>query len=205
MTTIAAIRTPTSILMGGDSAQHTNGSISLVATPKVFFNGDFLFGVAGSPRLAEIVQYEFVPPPKIQGTSWSQFLTRSFVPQFKTVLGAERDLIEKSAVLVGTKGGGIFEINRNWFVVQSQETYAAIGSGGDFALGSFHSTRGDPRRRLLKALKAAAEFNAYVRPPFTILELPEAGLNEELWGAASEIPDRSALFATDPDDRGWSE
>jgi hypothetical protein len=55
---------------------------------------------------------------------------------------------------------------------------------------------------LLRALKAAAHFNAYVRPPFTILELPEAGLVEEVWGSMEELPDRSALFCADPDDHG---
>ena len=202
MTVIAAIRTPTSILMGGDSAQHTNGSIALVAAPKVFMNGDCVFGVSGSPRLAEILKYEFSPPCKTVNASWDQFLARSFVPKLKAALGAELGLIDKSGILVGTKGGGIFEVTGNWFVKQSCEQYAAIGSGGDWALGSFHSTRGEPRGRLMKALKAAAHFNAYVCPPFTILELPEAGLVEEFWGSIEELPDREALFSVDPDDHG---
>jgi len=203
MTVIAAIRTPTSILMGGDSAQNTNGSIALVAAPKVFINGDYLFGVAGSPRLAEIVQHAFIPPCKTEGTTWGQFLVRSFLPKLKTALGPDASLMEKSSILVGTKGVGIFSVNHNWFVAQSQEPYAAIGSGGSFALGSFHSTRGDPHRRLRKALNAAAHLNAYVRPPFTILELPEAGFDEELWAETEELPDRSVLLAVDPDDHGW--
>ena len=202
MTVIAAIRTPTSILMGGDSAQHTNGSIALVAAPKVFMNGDYVFGLAGSPRLAEIVQYEFRPPSKMVSATWDQFLARSFVPKLKAVLAAELGLIDKSSILVGTKGGGIFEVNGGWFVKQSREQYAAVGSGTKYALGSLHSTRGEPRGRLMKALKAAAHFNAYVRPPFTILELPEAGLVEEFWGSIEELPDREALFSVDPDDHG---
>jgi ATP-dependent protease HslVU (ClpYQ) peptidase subunit len=202
MTVIAAIRTPTSILMGGDSARRTDGSIALVAAPKVFRNGDYLFGVSGSPRLAEILKYEFRPPRKTVAASWDEFLARSFVPKLKAALGAELGLVDKSNILVGTKGGGIFEVTGNWFANQSREQYAAIGSGGDWALGSLHSTRGSPRGRLLRALKAAAHFNAYVRPPFTILELPEAGLVEEVWGSTEELPDRSALFSVDPDDHG---
>ena len=202
MTVIAAIRTPTSILMGGDSAQSTNGSIALVADPKVFRTGDYVFGVAGSPRLAEILKYEFRPPRKTVAASWDEFLARSFVPKLKAALGAELGLVDKSSILVGTKGGGMFEVSGNWFVNQSREQYAAMGSGGDWALGSFHSTRGEPRGRLMKALKAAAHFYAYVRPPFTILELPEAGLVEEVWGSMEEMPDREALFSVDLDDHG---
>src|ERR1035437_6947795 len=139
MTVIAAIRTSTSILMGGDSARRTDGSIALVAAPKVFMNGDYLFGVAGSPRLAEILKYQFRPPRKIVSATWDQFLARSFAPKLKVALGTEVGLVDKSGILVGTKGGGIFEVTGNWFVNQSREQYAAIGSGGDWALGSLHS------------------------------------------------------------------
>jgi hypothetical protein len=135
MTTIAAIRTPSSILMGGDSAQNTDGFITLVATPKVFFNGDYLFGVAGIPRLAEVLKYEFKPPRKIKGMGWDEFLARSFVPKLKTALGADVGLIEKSTILVGTKGGGIFEVDHSWYAPQSLEQYAAMVPARTIRLG----------------------------------------------------------------------
>jgi ATP-dependent protease HslVU (ClpYQ) peptidase subunit len=201
MTIIAAIQAPSSILMGGDSAQHANGSITIVLDPKIFQNGDYLFGVAGSPRIAEIVQYEFHPPVKIQSMTWKEFLVRSFLPKLKTALGPESSL-QKSGLLVATKGGGIFEVSDNWFVEQSRDPYAAIGSGASYALGSFHSTSGNPRRRLLKAMRAAAHLNAYVRPPFSILELPAAGLDEAIWGSIAELSDPAAKYEIDPDDQG---
>lgn len=34
--------------MGGDSAQHANGSITIIPDPRAFQKGDYLFGVAGS-------------------------------------------------------------------------------------------------------------------------------------------------------------
>jgi ATP-dependent protease HslVU (ClpYQ) peptidase subunit len=204
MTVIASIRTPTSILMGGDSAQNTGGSIMLTSEEKVFINGDYCFGVAGSPRVAERVRYEFVPPRKIASSTWTQFMVQSFLPRLKDALGVEAPL-EKSAILVGTKGGGIYEIDHTWIAKQSQDGYAAVGSGGDYALGSLHSTRGDPKRRLLKALNSAAHFNAYIRAPFTILELVEGGLEEELWGSIEQAPDREAFYAISTDDRGWSD
>ena len=201
MTIIAAIRTTNSILMGGDSAQNANGFIGIIAGAKVFENSGYLFGVAGSPRLAEILQHEFRPPTKIRSMTWNKFLARSFLPELKIALGADSKL-EKSAVLVGTKGGGIFEVNNGWFVGQTCEEYAAIGSGGDYALGSFHSTSGNPRRRLLKAMRAAAHFNAYVRRPFTVLELPEAKLNGAIWDTVEELSDPSAKYEIDPRDNG---
>jgi hypothetical protein len=201
MTIIAAIQAPDSILMGGDSVQHANGSITIIQDPKVFQTGDYLFGVAGSPRIAEILEYEFRPPTKIQSMTWREFLVRSFLPHLKTALGSESGL-EKSGMLVGTKGGGIFEVSENWFIEQSRDPYTAIGSAASYALGSFHSTSGNPRRRLFKAMQAAAHLNAYVRPPFTILELPTAGLDEALWGGISELTDPEAKYKIDPDDHG---
>jgi ATP-dependent protease HslVU (ClpYQ) peptidase subunit len=201
MTIIAAIHTTDSVLMGGDSAQSSNGLISIIQDSKVFLNGDYVFGVAGSPRLAGILRYEFRPPQKIQSMTWKEFLVRSFLPKLKVALGSESAL-ENSSILVGTKGGGIFEVNSGWFVEQSRESYAAIGSGASYALGSFHSTSGNPRRRLLKAMHAAAHLNAYVRPPFTVLELPQAGLDEAIWGSIAEFADPEAKYEIDPDDHG---
>jgi len=197
---IAAIRAATSILMGGDSARSTDRSIILTAEKKVFLNGDYLFGVAWAPRVAEIVRHEFRPPTKTVGTTWTAFTVRTVLPHLKTALGPKAAL-KKSEILIGTKGGGIFEVDRDWIAKQSPDPFAAIGSGADYALGSLHSRRGDPRRRLLKAPKAAAHLNAYVRVPLTISKLPKEGLVEELWGSVTELPDRSAMFEVDPEDR----
>jgi hypothetical protein len=51
-------------------------------------------------------------------------------------------------------------------------------------------------------MRAAAHFNAYVRRPFTVLELPEAGLNGAIWDTLEELPDPSAKYGIDPHDHG---
>jgi ATP-dependent protease HslVU (ClpYQ) peptidase subunit len=202
MTVIAAIRTPTSVLMGGDSAECEHGAITIISAPKVFKKGGYLFGFAGVACLGVIVEHQFSPPRKTEGCTWEQFMVTSFVPNLKIALGDDASLMASSQVLIGTKGGGIFTLDGSWKLSQSREGYAAIGSGTKYALGSLHSTGGDPRRRLLKALRSAAYFNAYVRQPFTILELLEAGPPEQCWGGIEELSDRSALFCADPDDHG---
>jgi ATP-dependent protease HslVU (ClpYQ) peptidase subunit len=204
MTVIAAIRTPTSILIGGDSAETNRaGSIMLLAEPKVFRKGEYLFGFAGTGCLENIAKNQFSPPCRPTGNSWEQFMDTSFVPGLKAALGDDSYLMSGAQVLIGTRGGGIYTLDGSWRMSQSRERYAAIGSGTSYALGSFHSTGGNPRQRLLKALRAAAHFNAYVRPPFTILELPEEGpLEEQFWDNTENIPDFSTIFAVDPDDRG---
>ena len=61
----------------------------------------------------------------------------------------------------------------NFQLVVAARGYAAIGSGGPVAMGSLRATRGDrnPRKRVLKALEAAAEENAGVAPPFVIVSV----------------------------------
>lgn len=53
---------------------------------------------------------------------------------------------------------------------QLSEPYLATGSGWAFASGALHSMASlPPKERITKALEAAAHYNCYVRPPFTIL------------------------------------
>ena len=132
---------------------------------------------------------------------WHTFMVRVFVEKLKeqTKLSG---LGDSARLLVGTKGGGIFEIAADFTVCQSIDGFAVVGRGGSYALGSLYSTSGDPRSRLKSALEAAAYFDAFVRPPFTVLELPEEGLHEEWGGEFSPMEDRSRIYEVDRDDHG---
>ena len=158
MTCIAAIRTTDSILIGGDSAATRKGAIRILGTPKVFQIDDYMFGTAGPLRLNEILRYRFKPPPKREGVRWDEFLLGTFVPTLWHSLG-KFGMPKKSSILVAARGGGgIFEIDGAGHISAVHEPYLAIGSGADYALGSLHSSSGNARRRLLKALEAAARF-----------------------------------------------
>ena len=111
--------------------------------------------------------------------------------------------LKNSQILVGTEAREIFRLGEDGYIVQVKDDYTAIGSGADFALGSFHSTAGlEPSERLMKALEAAAYLDPYVRPPFTVLELPS---NDWIKTALTEEFDRETLLAVDPDDRRFAD
>lgn len=176
MTCIAAIRTTNSILMGGDSAAtHAEPSISIVANGKVCVNGDYLFGVTGHPGLLERLQYWSNPPTETDDTSWDEFMIRIFRPMVFSIIASE--IPKGSTVLIGTRGGGIYTLHPDKLLSQSHEPFMAIGSGEKWALGSLYSTSGNPQRRLLKAVKAAAYFSPFVRSPFVIVGLTTSGNN----------------------------
>ena len=61
MTVVAALRTTDSVLMGADSALSTNNNTCqrLLAHPKVFQVGGYVFGVSGNPLFAQMLQYGF--------------------------------------------------------------------------------------------------------------------------------------------------
>lgn len=74
-----------------------------------------------------------------------------------------------SSFLVGYDGQ-LFEIGCDFSVLHVSEPYLATGSGWAFASGALHSMASlPPKERITKALEAAAHYNCYVRPPFTIL------------------------------------
>ena len=199
MTCIAAIRTTDSIIMGGDSAFSSASICKVGASPKVFIVDDYIFGVSGPVRVLQQLRYKFNPPCKTQGANWPEFMATVFIGAIEKQL----DIFNNDfAALVGTKGGGIFHLDRGFGISQFRDGFDACGCGSSFALGVLHSSDGNPRERVQAALEAAAYFDSLVRPPFTILELPEEGLIERLPGTFEPFEDRSALFASDPDDQG---
>ena len=201
MTVVAALRTTDSVLMGADSALSTNNNTCqrLLAHPKVFQVGGYVFGVSGNPLFAQMLQFGFAPPQRPDEMPWLEFMMVNFLP------AVERRCVQlkNSQILIGTEAREIFRLGEDGCVVQVKDDYTAIGSGADFALGSFHSTAGlEPRQRLMKALEAAAYLDPYVRPPFTVLELAGDDLIKTL---LTEEFDRETLLAGDPDDHGYAD
>lgn len=72
--------------------------------------------------------------------------------------------------------GGLYRIDDNFQVGEIAKNYYACGCGMELALGALHCMENmdfPPTGRITKALEAASEFSAYVRPPFNIVSLKE--------------------------------
>lgn len=174
------------VWMGADSvAGDSNYYTVRLVTPKVFVKGDYIIGYTSSFRMGQILQYQtslpkldaplVLDPPRDR---LHAFMIQKFVPAvakaFETDgwLQKEKDRKSGGQFLVGV-GGELFEIEDDFAVLKHVDfDFSVVGSGMYFAQGAVYALRdsNNPRRRITTALDAAKNFNAYVRPPYTILK-----------------------------------
>lgn len=185
MTIIVAMVDKGVVYMGGDRASIDADGYGLVckADTKVFRNGEFVMGVAGSPRVKQVLRYKVGTPefPLDQpGPDLAAYMSTTFVDAARAALEiggskrieAGRDSIE-SAFLVGYQGA-LFQVYGDFYVQEPLHSYAATGSGDMPAMGVLFAlenakVRMSPIDRIRLALEAAHAFNAGVRPPFDLV------------------------------------
>lgn len=177
MTCVVGLRYGGTVFIGGDSAGSDEGYVSIRSDPKVFLNGEFLFGFTSSFRMGQLLRYSFTPPKMHAGEDISRFMAVDFIDQVRLCLksgGFARCTDESESggtFLVGFRGR-LFFIDSDYQVGEPASGYDAVGCGRAVALGSlYESSSQDPVTRVRNALEAAAYFCDGVRPPFTILKV----------------------------------
>lgn len=187
MTCIVALQHDGKVYVGGDAAGTQGWSMHYVRhpTPKVWEKDDMIFGLAGSPREAQIIRHlaHFSRcHPDMDGTEYMIGVVAEGIREALRSHGAlqiENNVETMQSNLLIAFRDQVYEVETNFSVLQSDQPYTAIGAGRDYALGSLHASAPDldPTQRVTKALEAAAAFNASVRPPFTIKML---GVNKHV-------------------------
>ena len=173
MTCIVAIAKDDIVYIGGERAASDNDVILSTRRPKVGVVGDWAYGFAGSYGTGQLI--ELINFPKVLKSDDPYTLLRiTIVEELKRLyetLG--RDLEDNSTDwLIGCKGR-LFEISSSdWSVIELDES--AIGSGGNFALGSLHTTKqyevATPIYRIESALNAAIYLSPTCRGPIDIVQ-----------------------------------
>lgn len=169
------------IYMGSDSAgTAANFSQCLRADEKIFINGEFIFGIAGSFRMGQLLRYEFEPPKFYGDVDLYKYMVKIFIKEVRECLkdggfANKKDEVERieGQFLVGFKGN-LFIIEGDYQVGKSMDNFDSVGSGESIALGSLYSTKDlqiTATDRLMLALESAERFNAGVRRPFVIIKL----------------------------------
>lgn len=183
MTCICGVVKGGTVWLGGDSAATSGGlDRTIIKDPKVFVRGEVALGVCGYPKVMDAVAH-VIEFPTQTGSDDRAFLVGELIPAIREGLvkldaaskgggpfGGDAGTTFEGAMLLGYRGC-LYNLEMNFQLVQPACGFAAVGSGGEAAMGSLRATKGmsNPRKRLLKALEVSAEANAGVAPPFVVV------------------------------------
>lgn len=202
------------VTLGGDSAGTEIGvdadhQITEMAA-KVYQVGDFVVGVDGSSRVAQVIRQHVMPAAEAAFAADSAagvvddveaWLLECFVPILRKHLRAHGALetrrgeqVMNGNLMLGL-GGHLFWMGCNFALTEPVHRFYANGSGRDVALGSLHELDriAHPRRLsdraarfvLGHALEAAEYYVPSVRGPFTFVSTPARVAVDE--GIASTV------------------
>lgn len=180
MTVIAGVVHHGRVHLGGDSAGVAGYTLTTRADTKVWASGSYAFGFTSSFRMGQLLRHAFQPPAPADGDLHG-FMVTIFIDALRTCLKdggwARKDSEQEQAgtFLVGVTGGRLFTIDSDYQVAESADGYAAVGCGGDLALGALHATAAldlKPRARLALALAAADHHSAGVTGPYVYAKTP---------------------------------
>ena len=170
MTCIVGIADGNKVWMGADSMVSDGSLKAMFAEGKLWRVGELLIGGCGDVRPEQILLHNLKLPVRPKAMPAAKYLVTRVVPAMSKLL-SEHGMLKKGqlrgggSMMVGYDGE-LYSIGCDLSVVVASDRYAAEGSGRDFALGSLHSSTGDPAKRLTKALEAAAYHELHVGPPF---------------------------------------
>lgn len=181
MTAIAGFTDGKTVWIGADSAGVDNRlSIRTRTDSKVFRSGQMVMGFTSSFRMGQILQHHLNIRPPYEDEEDYNFMVRGFIPAVKKAFqdhGYETNHSGQDyggTFLVGYRSK-LYQIGTDYQVETIAHRYHACGSGEQVVLGAFHALdyyEMTPEERITTALEAAAEFNAGLRPPFTIIKTP---------------------------------
>ncbi len=171
MTCITGIVDNNIVYIGGDRGVSDESSIMSMLQPKVIIKGDWIYGYAGSLGNGQLFDFIDLPPVKNKEDVY-KILRMDIVENYKSILdthGSSKD-DDSTDFIIGCMGR-LFEFNTDdWGVAEITEV--AIGSGGNFALGSLYSTIGnDPLERIGLAIGSAITYSPTCQGPIDILSL----------------------------------
>ncbi len=180
MTCIIGYKTDEGIWIGADSAGSTEyGNQTIRADTKVFRHGPMTMGFCGSYRMGQLLRYNLELSEHPKGMPDHEYMVRWFIEDVRHVLNVggftyiNKNVEEGGYFLVAYKDG-LYSVEADFQVGISTRKWEAMGSGEEVAGGAMailiENSDLDPVTVIKKALKVAADQNAYVAPPFKVLK-----------------------------------
>lgn len=187
MTCIVGMLNPNggNVIIGGDSAAVSGIDVQLEKQPKVFQNGDFIFGCTTSFRMIQLLKFQFEPPVIEKGGpgfSISKqgdidiyaYMCTKFVDEIRNVfkaggiLNTQNGMDNGGTFLVAYKER-LFRIHSDFYVMETVDGFDSVGCGEQYALGALKNLADvdiPVQEKLEKALQTAAHFSGGVVAPF---------------------------------------
>lgn len=181
MTCIVALKDKNKIYIGGDSAAMSGLSVNVRTDSKVFNNGKFLMGFAGSYRMGQIMRFHFKPPKHDAGKPDYEYMCVDFIKKMQKTFEAngldgynKRTERETCGQMLVAYHGECYEIYEDYQVGIVADPYNAIGCGSDLSIGALYALHNtpnklSPKEKVTIALNAASAYNGGVLPPYVIL------------------------------------
>lgn len=183
MTCIVGINTGSKIIIAGDRMASNGFTKMQLNCAKIFKKDNFIFGVCGSPRVAQLLQYKLSIPKRFIDQSIEDYIYTSFTDSVIQVLSDNNALkIENGlktfhgSFLFGFENK-LYEVEGNFQALEDSRGFNAIGSGCYHAMASLYSTKDlniPEDDRLKKAIVCASEFVSSVDSMVDIVELEYA-------------------------------
>lgn len=155
MTCIVGIKHFDRVWIGGDRLSSDGYAKEYSLRSKVFYNEEYIIGYTSSFRMGDLLEH-VLEPPEYDGSDPHRFMVREFVPRviktFKDNYWFTDGKAHGGEFLLAFRDN-LFKVQDDFSVQSFNET--ATGSGQIAALGSLHSTDGDPCDRIRAAIKAA--------------------------------------------------
>ena len=170
MTCIIGLIHDNKVYVGGDSAGTSGTNLTIRKDPKVFKNGPFLIGFAGSFRVGQLLRYALKPPIHPDGMDDYEYMVVEFIKSVRTTL-KENGFDSGPTFLVGYKSQ-LYNVDSDFQIGIPLYGIAAAGCGAQIALGAVHALDNwGPTDKIKRALEIVAGLNTGVAAPFTILSL----------------------------------
>lgn len=169
MSCVIGYRSGDVLYIAADSAATTeDGDIRSVKVNKIFRNGKYLIGYAGSIRAGQIFTQDcFEAPDNIKELVEA---IRNKMYDYGCLVAAEAGISMSQTCFVIAYEGELYELMSD-FQLNLVDEYTAIGSGTQYALAAMEVLKNEdlsPSQKLIKSLEVASRFNAGVRPPYII-------------------------------------
>jgi ATP-dependent protease HslVU (ClpYQ) peptidase subunit len=173
MTCIVGIAKDGVVYMGGDRGASDDVTIVSISQPKVKVKGSWIYGYSGSLGNGQLFDLIDLPPVSKDEDPF-RILRLDIVEELKSIIESHGSDKEDNATdfLIGCNGR-LFEMSTSdWGVLEVSEV--AVGSGGNFALGSLHTTHNLPipiEDRIKLSLAAAITYSPTCQGPVDVLSI----------------------------------